>query len=173
MTSGSAVADTTPPTPYGGATLARVRTSEVTLDAEDSDGGVAHLYYRVGSGGEKAYTRPFTVPMFSTVSFRAMDTAGNMSAESSLVADDAPSSQRFADPLTPSRPVIRFIDPQGRRLVHLPADGRSRYRVQLDELPADYDVQLFDADGTVVAAPRAHGHSPRRSSSCSLPARTR
>ena len=158
VTSGVAANDTTAPTVAGGATLADLSSSTVTLTADDSESGVAHIYYRIGSGDEQTYTGPFTVPMFSTISFRAMDEAGNMSGESTLVADDAPDTSAFADQITPSQPILRFIDPRGDvDWFTFQANGTSRYRVQLYQLPGDYDLQLFDANGVLVAAPRVHG----------------
>ncbi len=158
VTTGAAAADTTPPTIAGDATLAGLFASRVTLTADDPGSGVAHIYYRVGSGAEETYTGPFTAPMFSTISFRAMDAAGNMSAESAFVADDAPNTREFADPLLPFRPVLRFLDPRGDvDWFTFHANGTSRYRVQLYQLPADYDLQLFDSNGGLVAAPRVRG----------------
>ena len=158
VTTGAAATDTTPPTVAGDATLAGLFASRVTLTADDSGSGVAHIYYRVGGGAEQAYTGPFTAPMLSTVSFRAMDAAGNMSAESTFVADDAPNTRQFADPLLPFRPILRFLAPRGDvDWFTFHANGTSRYRVQLYRLPADYDLQLFDSNGGLVAAPRVRG----------------
>lgn len=158
VTAGVAANDTTAPTVAGGATLNDLSSSTVTLTADDSESGVAHIYYRIGSGAEQTYTGPFTAPMFSTVSFRAMDDAGNMSAESTFVADDAPNTRAFADELTPFHPILRFIDPRGDvDWFSFQADGTARYRVQLSQLPADYDLQLFDANGALVAARRVRG----------------
>ena len=158
VTSDAAAGDTTAPTVAGGATLNDLSSSTVTLTADDSESGVAHIYYRIGSGADQTYTSPFTVPMFSTISFRAMDAAGNMSGESTLVADDAPSTRAFADELTPFHPVRRFIDPIGDvDWFSFQANGTDRYRVQLSQLPRDYDLQLFDANGALVASPRVRG----------------
>jgi hypothetical protein len=163
VTSGVAADDTTPPTVYGGATLAPDGTSsEVTLAAEDAASGVAHIYYRVGEGPERTYTGPFAVPMLSTISIRAMDEAGNMSDETSFVADDAPNTPRFADPILPKQAVLRHIDPAGDvDWFSFQADGSSRYKVQLDQLPAAYELQVFDAAGSLVGASAAHGNSPQ------------
>jgi hypothetical protein len=96
--------------------------------------------------------------MLSTISFRAMDAAGNVSGESTLVADDAPNTRAFADDLTPFHPILRFLDPRGDvDWFKFEANGAARYRVQLYQLPADYDLQLFDATGALVAAPRVRG----------------
>jgi hypothetical protein len=172
VASAAAVADTTPPTAYGGATLAADGSSQVTLEAEDAGSGVAHIYYSVGGSGEQTYTGPFEVPMLSTVSFRAMDEAGNVSSESSFVADDAPNTRRFADPIAAHNVVQRLIDPPGDvDWFTFLADGASRYKVQLDRLPGDYDVQLFDGNGNLVDASHAHGTSPETLTE-SLPAGT-
>jgi hypothetical protein len=158
VTAGSAADDATAPTVAGDATFKSLLTSTVTLTADDSDSGVAHIYYRVGSGTEQTYTGPFTAPMLSTISFRAMDAAGNVSGESTLVADDAPNTRAFADDLTPFHPILRFLDPRGDvDWFKFEANGAARYRVQLYQLPADYDLQLFDATGALVAAPRVRG----------------
>ncbi|HEY8646584.1 MAG TPA: pre-peptidase C-terminal domain-containing protein [Gaiellaceae bacterium] len=158
VTSGVAAEDTTAPNVAGGATLDGLLSSTVTLTADDSDSGVAHIYYRIGSGAEQTYTGPFTSPMFSTISFRAMDAAGNVSGESTLVADDAPNTRAFADQLTPLHPILRFLDPRGDvDWFSFQANGTARYRVQLYQLPGDYDLQLFDANGALVAAPRVRG----------------
>ncbi len=161
VTTGAAAADTTPPTLAGDATLAGLFASRVTLTAADSGSGVAHIYYRVDSGGERTYSGPFTAPMFSTIAFSAMDAAGNMSTESTFVADDAPNTRQFADTLSPSRPILRFLDPRGDvDWFTFRANGTTRYRVQLYQLPADYDLQLFDSTGRLVAAPRVRGLGP-------------
>jgi hypothetical protein len=158
VTSGSAAADTTAPTVAGGATLKDLSSSTVTLTADDSESGVAHIYYRIGSGAEQTYAGPFTAPMLSTISFRAMDAAGNVSGESTFVADDAPNTRAFADQLTPFHPILRFIDPRGDvDWFSFQANGAARYRVQLYQLPGDYDLLLFDANGVLVAAPRVRG----------------
>lgn len=158
VTSGVAAEDTTAPTVAGDATLKGLFSSTVTLTAADSGSGVAHIYYRIGSGAEQTYTAPFTAPMFSTISFRALDAAGNVSGESTLVADDAPNTRAFADQLTPNHPILRFLDPRGDvDWFSFQANGAARYRVQLYQLPGDYDLQLFDANGALVAAPRVRG----------------
>jgi lecithin:cholesterol acyltransferase len=152
--------DVTPPSASGDATLASNGLSRVTLAADDDQGGsgVAHLYYRVGSGDERTYSGPFDVPMLSRVTFRAMDRSGNMSDETGLVADDAPDTMRFAEALTPKAQLDRFVDPSGDDdRFRFDADGVSTYRAQIVGLPADYDLELYDADGRLVAAPHRRG----------------
>ena len=84
-----------------------------------------------------------------------------MSAESTFVADDARNTRSFADQLTPNHPILRFLDPRGDvDWFTFQANGTARYRVQLYQLPGDYDLQLFDANGALVAAPRVRGRGP-------------
>ena len=72
--------DTTPPT-----VSATVAGRTVTVTATDAGSGVASVEYQLDSGNWTAYTAPVTVDALAhTVSYRATDKAGNVSAVGSV-----------------------------------------------------------------------------------------
>ena len=56
-------------------------TRTITLAATDARSGVAGISYRIGAGATVGYTKPFVVPAGATVTFAAVDLAGNASPE--------------------------------------------------------------------------------------------
>lgn len=80
-------------------------SATVTLDAFDADSGVASVEYKLDDGEWTAYTEPVTVDSAGahTVTYRATDVAGNVSAELSgsftiveTGSDDCPNSDTRA-----------------------------------------------------------------------------
>lgn len=159
MATGAAADDHTAPRTAAGANLDGLGTSQVTLQADDADSGVAATYYSLpGATTPSRYTGPFDAPIGSTIQYRSIDNAGNLEDVQSLLVDDASNLRQFGDTLTPFKPILRFIDPQGDvDWFRFDANGTSRYRVQLYQLPKQYDLQLFDADGNPVAVPKTRG----------------
>jgi hypothetical protein len=158
VSTGGAAADGTPPTAYGGATAGpRFLTSTVTLQADDDGSGVASILYSINGGAQTTYSAPFTVPVLAHVTAQAVDRAGNLSAPVTFVADDAPSTERFAAPLGRGE-LLRFLAPKGDEdWFRFTATGR-KTTLELQGLLAADTVQLRSAAGALVA-PRRDGGS--------------
>jgi hypothetical protein len=156
VTAGDAAADETPPTTYGDATIGpRLLTSTVTLQADDDGSGVASILYSVNGGAQTTYSGPFTVPVLAHVTTQAVDRAGNLSAPVTFVADDAPSTARFAAPLGHTE-LLRFLAPKGDEdWYRFTATGK-KTTLDLQGLLATDTVQLRNAAGALVT-PRHDG----------------
>jgi hypothetical protein len=129
------------------------------LAADDTGGaGLARIVYRVGAGQPATYAAPFLVPLGSTVEYRSIDRAGNVEQVRRLLADDAPNTRRFALQLQDGDKLRRFIDPQGDEdWFRFVLAGSASVKAELNGLPADYDLELVDSAGAVVAAPARRG----------------
>ncbi len=139
----------------------RPTEATVTLTAEDGPegSGVAASHYFVeGLAGMQDYTAPFTVPLGKSVSFWSIDRAGNAELVQKVLVDDAPNTLKTAEPIASKARLWRYIDPKGDEdWFSFDADGGSTYRVQLHALPADYDLELYDANGKKLVAPAKRG----------------
>ena len=154
-----ATTDSTAPTTIAGANQDDLHTSSVTLLAHDDDSGVGATYYWIdGAAQPTVYTKPFDAQIGSTVTYQSIDKAGNLEDPKQLVVDDASDDRQLAATITFDRPLLRFLDPQGDEdWFTFQANGRSTYAVRLFSLPADYDLELVDANGNVVMAGHGRG----------------
>ncbi len=161
---GAAADDTQPPATEVAFVAVAPRQSEVTLTAGDGarGSGVAATYYLLdgASTAPQRYTRPFVVPFGTIVHYLSVDRAGNVERVQSVVVDDAPNTLKTAAPLKEGDHIRRTIDPQGDEdWFSFDADGVSTYRAQLMGLPADYDLELYDAAGQKLMAPARRGRA--------------
>jgi hypothetical protein len=155
--SGPAAAETVPPVTCAGATIASPGVSSVRFAVDDGVGGSggAATYLRPAGGAETTWGGlPSLLPMFSALEYRSLDNAGNIEDVGNVVLDDAPNCRALADPLADGDHLRRTIAPAGDEdWYRFDANGSATYRVQLIALPADYDLELYDADGRLVDAP--------------------
>jgi hypothetical protein len=133
----------------------RPKEARVTLNAEDDAGGsgVGAIYYRLqGEQQLRLYESPFTVPINTAIFHGTVDKAGNASPLQKLLVDDAPNSLDTAEPIATKDKIKRYIDPRGDEdWFVFEADGSSRYKVQLNGLPANYDLSIHDEDDKEIA----------------------
>lgn len=95
--------DSTPPT-----VIAEVDEAErtITLAAEDPVSGVATVEYQIMDGDWLAYEEPVAVgDEETTVAFRAIDNAGNVSDEESVTLTAADGEDDPEDPIDPEEPT--------------------------------------------------------------------
>lgn len=70
-----------------------------------------------------------------------------------MLVDDSPSDWKTAEPIASGDKLRRYVEHRGDEdWFSFEADGASTYRLQLHELPADYDLALYDASGNEVAS---------------------
>lgn len=142
---------------------ARPRPTDATVSLASEDGpdgsGVDATYYALdGDTQARPYTGPLTVPLGTVVRFASVDKAGNFEKGNEVLVDDAPSERKTAEPMTVKDRLVRYVDPEGDEdWFSFDADGSSIYRARLHGLRADYDLELYDADGKKLAAPAQRG----------------
>jgi hypothetical protein len=156
--SGAALGDTSPGTTGATTTAAAGGGVTVTLNGSDAGAGIAEILYAVDGGALRRYSGPFTVPSGTRLRFYSVDGNGNVEAPQELVLDDAPNDRRHAAPIAADSEGRYAIDPPGDEdWFTFQADGASTYRAQLAGHAADYALELYDEDGTLVAGRRRRG----------------
>jgi pimeloyl-ACP methyl ester carboxylesterase len=147
----------------------QTRLARVRISATDEGGsGVDRIEYAfdaTDTGG--VYADTLTVPADGHVIVRAIDRAGNIEAPYQVVrlAVDAEPNE-LGDVTALAVPHVNgpgYLDYAGDLDwwgFELPAAGR--YQFQLIGLPADYDLELFGADGTQLATSARRGTESER-----------
>ena len=132
------------------------------LLAHDDASGVGASYVVTSDNAPPVqYDAPFSVPLYSTVYFQSVDKQGNVEAPQSIVADDAPGYRDLAVPVTirEELKLRRTIFPQGDEdWFRFDANGTTDYRAALDGDNDRYELDLVNADGTVVQTTHRRWH---------------
>ncbi|WP_264937723.1 OmpL47-type beta-barrel domain-containing protein [Streptomyces sp. A012304] len=135
----------------------------VTVTASDTGSGVNTIEYAVGSGAWQPYTAPVMVHLLGshTVRYRAVDKAGNVSAEKSV---------RFTVVATPPRdttPPVTGVTVEGTRNSDGAYVGKARVTVSatdaggsgVDRIEYSLDGGPYIAYGSPVIVDRAGAHT--------------
>ncbi len=141
------------------------RLARVTITATDNDGGsgVDRIEYALdASDTSGVYTSPLTVPVTGNIIVRAIDRAGNVEAPYQVVRlalDTEPNSiDGVTKFLSPHVNIPGYLDYAGDVDwwgFDLPVAGR--YQFQLVNLPQDYDLAVYDANGTLLKTSATRG----------------
>jgi hypothetical protein len=140
------------------------RMAHVTMTAADDGGsGIARIEYALDATNTAGvYAEMLTVPVDGNVIGRAIDRAGNIEAPYQVVrlAVDAEPNDRgdVTSYLTPHVNRPGYLDYAGDNDwwgFNLPTAGR--YQFQLIGLPQDYDLALYDGNGTLVQVSERRG----------------
>lgn len=127
-------------------------------DDEEKDGYRDNYNEHKSAAKPRLYTKPFTVPTGKTVRFLSVDRAGNTEMIREIVVDDVPNTRETAIPISTGKSLRRLIDPKGDEdWFRFEANGIASFRIQLLKVPADYDLELYDAKGNKLEAPHRRG----------------
>jgi hypothetical protein len=170
----AAAADVTPPVSHvtveNFVDALGARHATVTINATDNAGGsgIDHVDYALdATNASGVYTSPLTVPVDGNIVVRAIDRAGNVEAPYQVVrlaVDAEPDSRDGATKfLEPHVNVPGYLDYAGDVdwwAFDLAAGGR--YQFQLINLPKDFDLALYAADGTLLGTSERRGTSSEK-----------